>query len=88
MGRTYQESRLSEERNYPSLSMKMPYTIIYCVLSAITAYAFAGSITDKTAVNRTLKMCNEKPLECKFKYDVLNYNETGKVPYKEEKKTK
>jgi hypothetical protein len=28
-------------------------------------------------------MCNQKPNECKFKYDILMYNETGKVPYSE-----
>ena len=88
MGRTYHEPRIPEQRNYPSLSMKMPYTIVYCILSAMTAYALVGPMTDKTAVNRTLKMCNEKPLECKFKYDILMYNETGQVPYKQEKKTK
>jgi hypothetical protein len=26
-------------------------------------------------------MCNQKPYECKFKYDILMYNETGRVPY-------
>jgi hypothetical protein len=26
-------------------------------------------------------MCNQKPHECKFKYDILMYNETGRVPY-------
>jgi len=28
-------------------------------------------------------MCNEKPLECKFKYDMVKYHETGQIPYKE-----
>ena len=65
--------------------MKMPYTIIYCVLSAMSAYALVGPMTDRTAVNRTLKMCNEKPLECKFKYDIIRYQETGQIPYKEQK---
>ena len=63
--------------------MKSVYTIVYCVLSAMAAYALAGSMSDKSAVNRTLKMCNEKPLECKFKYDIIRYQETGQIPYKE-----
>lgn len=86
MGRTYSEPRIPEQRNYSFVSMKMPYTIVYCVLSAMSAYALVGPMTDRTAVNRTLKMCNEKPLECKFKYDILMYNETGKVPYKDQPK--
>ena len=49
-------------------------------------YVLGGSSTTRSATNNTLKMCNQKPLECKFKYDILMYNETGKVPYKEEKK--
>ena len=81
MGRSYSEGRISEQRDYTPISMKMPYTIIYCVLSALSAYALTGPVTDRTAVNRTLKMCNEKPLECKFKYDMVMYQETGRVPY-------
>jgi hypothetical protein len=85
MGRTYSEERFSEQRNYTSFSMKPIFVGAYCVLSALSAYALTGPVTDKQAVNRTLKMCNEKPLECKFKYDIIRYNETGQVPYKEEK---
>jgi hypothetical protein len=32
-------------------------------------------------INNTLKLCNQKPLECKFKYDMVMYEETGRVPY-------
>jgi hypothetical protein len=57
-----------------------------------TAYAVVGligligasigsSITTFTVTNNTLKLCNQKPNECKFKYDILMYNETGRVPY-------
>jgi len=57
-----------------------------------TAYAVAGligiigasigsNITTYTVTNNTLKLCNQKPNECKFKYDILMYNETGRVPY-------
>jgi len=83
MGRSYSEGRIPEQRDYTPVSMKMPYTIIYCVLSALSAYALTGPVTDRTAVNRTLKMCNEKPLECKFKYDIIRYQETGQIPYKQ-----
>ena len=83
MGRSYSEGRIPEQRDYTSVPMKMPYTIIYCVLSALSAYALTGPVTDRTAVNRTLKMCNEKPLECKFKYDIIHYQETGQIPYKQ-----
>ena len=68
--------------------MKSYYMIIYCVLSALSAYALTGPVTDRTAVNRTLKLCNEKPLECKFKYDMVMYQETGRVPYTQPTKDK
>ena len=68
--------------------MKNYYTVIYCVLSALSAYALTGPVTDRTAVNRTLSLCNEKPLECKFKYDIIKYNETGQIPYKEKQPEK
>ena len=66
--------------------MKYYQVISYCVLSAIIGYALSGSVTHQSTVNQTLKMCNEKPLECKFKYDILMYTETGKVPYKDQPK--
>jgi hypothetical protein len=57
------------------------------VLSIIIGYGIGGSVRTPSIINNTLKMCNEKPLECKFKYDILMYNETGKVPYTEPKQT-
>lgn len=51
------------------------------ILTIIVGYGLGGSIATRSAINDTLKMCNQKPLECKFKYDILMYNETGKVPY-------
>ena len=81
MGNTHSESGVSKERNRTNVSV-----IVYCLLSALTAYAIGGALSDKQASNRTLKMCNEKVLECKLKYDILMYSETGRVPYKEEKK--
>jgi hypothetical protein len=58
----------------------------------MTAYAVLGlfvfiggsigsSIATRSTTNTVLKMCNQKPNECKFKYDILMYNETGRVPY-------
>lgn len=63
------------------------------ILNLIIGFSIGGSITKTTTTNNTLKMCNQKPLECKFKYDILMYQETGKVPYqqpvqKEKKETK
>jgi hypothetical protein len=57
------------------------------VLSIIIGYGIGGSVQTPSIINNTLKMCNQKPLECKFKYDILMYNETGKVPYTEQKQT-
>ena len=40
------------------------------------------------ATNDTLLLCNEKPHECKFKYDILMYEKEGRVPYVDPTKTK
>ena len=50
-------------------------------LLAISSFSLGGVISRQSVVNETLKLCNQKPLECKFKYDILMYNETGRVPY-------
>jgi hypothetical protein len=50
-------------------------------LVGIIGFALGGSMSSTSTTNEVLKMCNQKPLECKFKYDILMYNETGKVPY-------
>lgn len=50
-------------------------------ISAIAGFGIGGSVKSPSVVNETLKMCNQKPNECKFKYDILMYNETGRVPY-------
>jgi hypothetical protein len=51
------------------------------VLTAILGFITGGGFYSQSSHNDTLKMCNQKPLECKFKYDILMYNETGRVPY-------
>jgi hypothetical protein len=50
-------------------------------LTAILGFITGGSFYAQSSHNETLKMCNQKPNECKFKYDILMYNETGRVPY-------
>ena len=77
MGTIHQELRLPKFRNRTSVLIP-----VYCILSAIIGYSLSGPITQQSTINETLKLCNEKPLECKFKYDILNYQQTGKIPYK------
>jgi len=77
MGTTHQELRLPKFRNRTSILIP-----VYCILSAIIGYSLSGPITQQSTINETLKLCNEKPLECKFKYDILNYQQTGQIPYK------
>jgi hypothetical protein len=57
------------------------------IIAGMIGFAIGGNIGNKSSVENTLKMCNQKPLECKFKYDILMYNETGKIPYTQEKVT-
>ena len=83
MGTTREEIRLPKLRN--SSNLLIP---VYCMLSAIVGYSLSGPITQQSTINQTLKLCNEKPLECKFKYEILQYTETGAIPYKEAVKTK
>jgi hypothetical protein len=83
MGTTREETRLSKFRNRTSILIP-----VYCLLSTLVGYSLSGPITQQSTIDNTLKLCNEKPLECKFKYDILMYNQTGKVPYKVEKGVK
>jgi hypothetical protein len=77
MGTTREEVRLSKFRNTSSVLIP-----VYCLLSAIIGYTLAGPLVETKVRNATLKLCQQRPLECKFKYDILMYTETGKVPYK------
>jgi hypothetical protein len=82
MGTTREESGLLKVRNRP------PFPLIYypiIILSTLTGFALGSNAYTETTINKTLKLCNERPLECKFKYDILRYHETGAVPYKESK---
>lgn len=76
MGTTREEYRFSEQRNYTRALIP-----VYCILSAIIGYTLAGPLVEGKVRNATLKLCQERPLECKFKYDIIQYQETGKVPY-------
>ena len=83
MGTTRTEAGVSEQRNRTSLRPITYYPIL--ILSSISAFAIGSILFTQSTINNTLKLCNQKPLECKFKYDVLMYQETGKVPYTEVK---
>lgn len=82
MGTTHSEARISKLRNRP------PFPVIYypvLALSALVGFVLGSNAYTESTINQTLKMCNQKPLECKFKYDMVMYSETGKIPYSEVK---
>lgn len=82
MGTTREETRLPELRDRTTVSVRSK--VIYypvLILTAISSFALGSTLYRESIVNDTLKLCNQKQLECKFKYDVLMYQETGKVPY-------
>jgi hypothetical protein len=83
MGRTYQETGLSELGNLTTVST-MRTKLIYIpalILTGITSFALGANMYTQSTINNTLKLCNQKTLECKFKYDMVMYEETGRVPY-------
>ena len=49
-------------------------------LFVFSAFSIGGQMGSQRAINDTLKLCNQNVGECVFKYDILMYNETGKVP--------
>lgn len=81
MGTTRTETGLFEQRNRPA------FPIIYypaLALSVIVGFVIGSNAYTQSTINDTLKLCNVKPLECKFKYDMVKYQETGQIPYKAE----
>lgn len=78
MGTTREETGLLKVRN------RTPFPVIYypiLILSTLTGFALGSNAYTQSTINNTLKLCNQKPLECKFKYDILMYEQTGRVPY-------
>jgi hypothetical protein len=65
------------------MMFKLNATTVYpsLCLMGIIGFAVGGNMSTLSTTNEVLKMCNQKPLECKFKYDILMYNETGRIPY-------
>jgi len=53
----------------------------FVALSLLIGGAVSGSVSTQKAVNDTLILCNQRPHECKFKYDILMYEKDGRVPY-------
>ena len=49
-------------------------------LFVFSAFSIGGQMGTQRAINETLKLCNQNVGECVFKYYILMYNETGKVP--------
>ena len=58
------------------------------ILTAVLGFITGGGFYSQSSYNDALKLCNQKPLECKFKYDIINYNETGRIPYTAPKSVK
>jgi len=83
LGEPHQNSRMPKHQNYTNLIMRISDPVKYYTLTAVIAlscFGLGGQISTMSATNDTLKMCNQNKNECKFKYDILMYNETGKVP--------
>jgi len=55
--------------------------IAFVALSLMIGGAIGSSGGAQRAVNDTLMLCNQRPHECKFKYDILMYQKDGRVPY-------
>lgn len=86
MGTTREETRLPELRDRTTVSVRNK--VIYypsLILISIVSFALGSNVYKESIINDTLKLCNQKQLECKFKYDMVMYQETGKIPYTEVK---
>jgi hypothetical protein len=60
----------------------------FIVFSLLIGGAIGSSHGSYKAVNDTLILCNQRPHECKFKYDILMYEKDGRVPYADPIKVK
>ena len=63
-------------------------TIAFLGLSLLIGGSLGSSSGSHRAVNDTLILCNQRPHECKFKYDILMYEKDGRVPYADPTKQK
>lgn len=80
MGTTHTETGVSKVRNHTTLCPVIYYPIL--VLSTLTGFAIGSNAYTQATIDKTLQLCNERPLECKFKYDIIKYEKTGQIPYK------
>jgi hypothetical protein len=89
MSTTLKKEDVSKPKFFPFLGIKnfSMITAANAILLTITAYSIGGSIGSNASIDNTIKMCNIRPAECKFKYDILIYQETGKVPVVQTKTT-
>jgi hypothetical protein len=55
--------------------------VSFALLSLVIGAAASGSFSTQRSVDDTLILCNQRPHECKFKYDILMYEKDGRVPY-------
>jgi hypothetical protein len=88
MGTTRTEERIPELGNRTSVSVKSK--LVYypaLILTGMISFALGSNAYTQSTINSTLKLCNQKPMECKFKYDMVMYQETGRVPYTENTKS-
>jgi len=63
-------------------------TIAFMGLTLLIGSSLGSSVASHRAVNDTLILCNQRPHECKFKYDILMYEKEGRVPYTDPTKQK
>lgn len=62
--------------------MRTNYTYIaLLILSMLVGGSIGSAGGSSNAVKETLVLCNQRPHECKFKYDILMYEKDGRVPY-------
>jgi hypothetical protein len=88
MGTTRTEERIPELGNRTSVSVKSK--LVYypaLILTGMISFALGSNAYTQSTINSTLKLCNQKPMECKFKYDMVMYQETGRLPYTENTKS-
>lgn len=62
--------------------MRTNYTYIALLfLSMFIGGSIGSAGGSSNAIKETLVLCNQRPHECKFKYDILMYEKDGRVPY-------